>query len=501
MTGTTAALSMLGADDGGEANLIYDWSVVSTPDGADGPTFSDNDTNTAQAATATFYQAGTYTLRATIANAAGLAVSQTFDVTLTAALASIAIAPPPAEVPFDGHASFSATVLDQFGNPLATQPAATDITWGSTNGGFSGAMYTAPGSGDSDTVTASYSGFSDSADVALGGYQISATGAATYRDDMPYMLTLASAGVDDHPITSWHIDWGDGTGTQTITGLTLPGVVPHVFTGEDSHTITVTGYNSLTSYEATVSVAWDGSGVPLPLSGDATVAAGDTYTLTFGDDQTDLGSGAVLAYTVNWGDGTSDPPVTADDLAAEGDQVTHVFASAPASPITVDLSLTGDSNSPYTSVGTQSVSVDTSVATTTTLSITNSPASFGDKADLQAVVAPQAAGEPTGTVEFFDQIGSGSIIDLGPGTLNPSTGVATFTTQPLIAGSHSFTAVYGGDDTFTASTSSAASASITNYPVGSLTMTGGTTATEGNTTTPYALTLPTMPAATRSTPG
>ncbi len=195
-----------------------------------------------------------------------------------------------------------------------------------------------------------------------------------------------------------------------------------------------------------------------------------------------------MTYTVNWGDGTSDPPITADDLAAEGDQVTHVFASAPTSPITVDLSL---DSATYSSVGTQSVTVDTSVATMTTLSITNSPANFGDKADLQAVVAPQVAGEPTGTVEFFDQIGSGSIIDLGAGTLNPSTGVATFPTQPLIAGSHSFTAVYGGDDTFTTSTSSAAAVSILNNSAGNLTMTGDTAATEGNTTTSYALTLPT----------
>ncbi len=54
---------------------------------------------------------------------------------------------------------------------------------------------------------------------------------------------------------------------------------------------------------------------------------------------------------------------------------------------------------------------------------------------------------PTGTVSFLD----GTTI-LGSGTLN-GTGVATFSTAALSAGSHSITAVYRGDSNFNGSTS------------------------------------------------
>ena len=58
----------------------------------------------------------------------------------------------------------------------------------------------------------------------------------------------------------------------------------------------------------------------LPLSGDATVPANTPYTLTLGDGMADLGSGSNVSYVVNWGDGNSDPPISADDLAAQDDQ-------------------------------------------------------------------------------------------------------------------------------------------------------------------------------------
>ncbi len=63
-----------------------------------------------------------------------------------------------------------------------------------------------------------------------------------------------------------------------------------------------------------------------------------------------------------------------------------------------------------------------------------------------AAVSP-GAGTSTGAVTFKD--GSAT---LGTGTL--SGGVATFSTASLSVGSHSITAVYGGDTNFTTSTSS-----------------------------------------------
>ena len=70
VTGTSTTLSVLGADDGGEANLTYAWAGTSTlPTGVtETPTFSfDNGTspisNGTKNATVTFYGAGTYRLR------------------------------------------------------------------------------------------------------------------------------------------------------------------------------------------------------------------------------------------------------------------------------------------------------------------------------------------------------------------------------------------------------------------------------------------------------
>ena len=127
----------------------------------------------------------------------------------------------------------------------------------------------------------------------------------------------------------------------------------------------------------------------LPLSGDATVPANTPYTLTLGDGMADLGSGSNISYVVNWGDGNSDPPISADDLAAQDDQVTHTYATAATDPITVDLDVAGDLNSPYL-VGSQSaVSVDFSDVTTTSLDSITSPVAFGSSVTLTATVTPK----------------------------------------------------------------------------------------------------------------
>src|SRR6202034_1375532 len=81
------------------------------------------------------------------------------------------------------------------------------------------------------------------------------------------------------------------------------------------------------------------------------------------------------------------------------------------------------------------------------------PSVFGESVTFTATVAADipGSGAATGTVTFLD-----GTTTLGTGTLNGS-GVATFSTSALTVGSHSITAVYGGDADFTASTSTAVS--------------------------------------------
>ena len=110
-TGTTAALSVLGADDAGESTLTYTWTTVGTPPAA--VSFSANGSNAAKDTTATFTAAGTYSFLVTVTNIAGLTAASSVNVTVTQSLTQIIVSGQPPAV----------TALDQFGNPLVSQPA------------------------------------------------------------------------------------------------------------------------------------------------------------------------------------------------------------------------------------------------------------------------------------------------------------------------------------------------------------------------------------------
>ena len=143
-----------------------------------------------------------------------------------------------------------------------------------------------------------------------------------------------------------------------------------------------------------------------------------------------LVSATDVSYTINWGDGTDSTTITADDLAAAGDQVTHVFpgmTSGNTVDISVDVNVGSISGSDttyttYTGVGSLSVTVDSITATTTAVTLTNDAANLGDTAALQAIVTADVTelGITTGGVEFYEQVGTGAtaaLIDLGAGTL------------------------------------------------------------------------------------
>jgi Bacterial Ig-like domain (group 3)/Abnormal spindle-like microcephaly-assoc'd, ASPM-SPD-2-Hydin len=91
----------------------------------------------------------------------------------------------------------------------------------------------------------------------------------------------------------------------------------------------------------------------------------------------------------------------------------------------------------------------TTAASTTTLMSSINPSASGEAITFMAAVAGPSGNStlPTGTVNFLD--GSAMI---GSGTLN-GRGIAAYPTSSLSAGSHSITAVYGGDANFNGSTS------------------------------------------------
>src|SRR5204862_201823 len=80
VSGTTTSLSVLGGDDGGEANLTYTWFASVVPTGATAPTFdANNGTNAGKNTTATFVQSGVYTLTVTISDG-GKSTTSSVDV-------------------------------------------------------------------------------------------------------------------------------------------------------------------------------------------------------------------------------------------------------------------------------------------------------------------------------------------------------------------------------------------------------------------------------------
>ena len=114
---------------------------------------------------------------------------------------------------------------------------------------------------------------------------------------------------------------------------------------------------------------------------------------------------------------------------------------------------------------------NTALASTTSLTSSANPSTLSSSVTFTATVTSGA----TGTVTFKD----GSTV-LGTATINGTT--ATFSTAGLSAGSHSITAVYGGNSTYDGSTSNAitqvvaAAPVVTSNPTGQ-TVNAGATAT------------------------
>jgi hypothetical protein len=112
--GTTTALSVLGADDGGAAALTYTWSVTGTPPAT--VTFTPNGSNAARNSTATFTQPGSYALLASVADACGQTVTSPVTVTVTGGGGSTTTTLSPVA---DAHVRDGASAAANFGT-LAT---------------------------------------------------------------------------------------------------------------------------------------------------------------------------------------------------------------------------------------------------------------------------------------------------------------------------------------------------------------------------------------------
>ena len=144
VTGVSANLSALGNENGSSSGLIYTWAATSKPSGSN-PIFSVNGTSAAQNTSVTFDTAGVYTFQVTISDTAGASVTSSVNVSVNQTLTNVNVSPPTVNLTSGQSQAFSATALDQFGDPLATQP---NFTWtvdaGSVGSINSVGQFTAP---------------------------------------------------------------------------------------------------------------------------------------------------------------------------------------------------------------------------------------------------------------------------------------------------------------------------------------------------------------------
>jgi hypothetical protein len=177
VTGATTTLSVLGADDGGEANLTYTWATTGTPPAA--VSFSANGTNAAKTTTATFSKAGAYSFQVTIRDQSALTVTSTVAVTVNQTLTSIVVSPSSATVNVSATQQFTATARDQFTTNLTTQPS---FTWTVSGGGTinaSGVFTAGSTAGGPYTVTATSGAVNGTASVTVAGGGSPCTGLCT----------------------------------------------------------------------------------------------------------------------------------------------------------------------------------------------------------------------------------------------------------------------------------------------------------------------------------
>ena len=212
VTGNATSLSVLGNDDGGEANLIYTWAASGTPPAS--VTFSANGSNAAKNTTATFTKAGNYTFQVTVADQSGLAVTSSVTLTVNQTLTSIVVSPTSATVNSSATQQFSATARDQFGTNLATQPT---FAWSVSGGGTIGSsgLFTAGSSaGGPYTVTATSGGISGTGNVTVSStpttvYQINCGSSSAAS---PFTADQYGSGGTQHSVTN----------SITISGITNP---------------------------------------------------------------------------------------------------------------------------------------------------------------------------------------------------------------------------------------------------------------------------------------
>jgi hypothetical protein len=300
---------------------------------------------------------------------------------------------------------------------------------------------------------------------------LSGTGTAPAPGFSPATLTYAAQRVQTTSAAQSVTLSNSGTATLTISGFSITGDfaqsnncgsslsagssctvnVKFTPTARGTRTGTLTLNSNAPGTAASVSLT--GSGV-------ASIASLAPASLTFASQTQGTTSGAQSITLTNSGDAT----LNIASIATSGDFAqSNNCGAALATTSSCNINITFTPKATGSRTGTLTIADDslngspqaaglsgtgTPASTTTTVTSSLNPSTFGQSVTFTATVQVSSGSSPTGTVTFLD--GATSL-----GTANLTNSVAQFSTSTLAAASHTITAQYSGDANFTGSNSSA----------------------------------------------
>ena len=396
-----------------------------------------NDSNTTLAGSQTVTTADTTVAVSSSAPTAVFGQSVTFTVNVSAVTAGLPTPTGTVEF-FDGTTELDTATLSGGSATYSTAALAVGshaITAQYLgDGNFSGS--TSPGV--SQTVGQAGTTTSVAASPSSSVYGQSVTFTATVR------VVTPGAGTPTGSVTFMDRSTTLGTGTLNGTG-TASFTTSALAIGSHAITAVYGGGGNFTTNSSNAA-----SQIVNQASTTTTLAASPSST-TYGQSVTFTATISVVAPgagtpagSVEFFDGTT--PIGTTPFSGSTAAVSTAALTAGTHSITAQYLGDGNFSSSTSSPARLPVSM---ASTTTNLSSSASTSVFGQSVTFTAKIGVVAPGVPTGSVTFKD----GSTT-LGTGTLN-STGQATFATTTLAVGSHTITAVYGGDPKFSGSTSAA----------------------------------------------
>ncbi len=263
-------------------------------------------------------------------------------------------------------------------------------------------------------------------------------------DGLPDVATPNFIGVGTGTVS---ILLGQQSVTATANNVNAPGSGAHnviaSFSGDASHaasqssTISLTGgpaITTTTSLSTSVNPAQFGQLVEFTATVTPAPAGVSYGSIKFYSAATLLGSGTVNSSGV--------ATFSTSSLATGADSITAVYSG--------NTMFAGSTSAPLIQT------VTSAALTPTSTSLTASPtqATVGQQVVLTATVSPAPSGSPSGTVNFYNGT------TLLAAVSGNASGVATFTTTSLPAGSNNITAVYSGNAGFAGSTSTGVTVNV-----------------------------------------